>query len=1016
MVLLTVALLAVFALPGLARAGDVNLDQCGNGTAAVPDTCPPWQNGDLNVNNSHYRELDSVPFRVSIAGLAAGTHQFVFEYDTLKSGRHAYDYLTSYNRTVTDADPCSHSPVAYCSGAPTSALIPLDPLVTTLGSGWGGTPLPDSQRQLAGWNVTNLSIVLGGAPPLADMQFMTINFTTSGPDTTAVFAWGGHVASQINWGAGTAAGNISGSPYHMSVDSLDGAPSGSQDKSMKAAAIAPAVPTFETDVHGADSTGTVSVDTPVYDVASLTGVSANGPPTGSVEFAVCGPGTSNPDCATSAGQPSTTVGSAVVVTNLNDGLAQSPTFTPTQAGHYCFRAIYTPDADAIYSPTEHTNTTTETSDSSIHGECFTVAPAEGTLIVEKSVVNDNGGTKGATDFKFQVNGGTATSFVQDGSDPLKGKNTLTVPAGTYSVTEDATSSAGYTAGFSGCSNVVVANGETKTCTITNDDQAGTLIVEKSVVNDNGGQKLATDFKFQVNGGTATSFVQDGSDSSKGKNTLTVSPGTYNVTEDATSSAGYAAGYAGCSDIAVGAGETKTCTITNDDQAGTLIVEKAVVNDNGGTNTAGDFSFAVNGGDPIGFAQNGQDPLEASNSLSVDAGTYSVVEDGAPFVEYDTSYNNCSDITVANGATETCIITNDDVAPTLTLVKTVTNDNGGSALASAWTLTAAGETDGFSGTGTQNEGANQATNGPNDVMGGVTYTLSESGGPSGYAAGSWSCTGAEIGGEGHNEVALAVGDAATCTIDNNDIAASPPPSSPPPLTPPVVPTPPAPKIDLQITKADSPDPDVLGTRVRYLIVVKNNGPDTAHNVQMSDPLPFHVAFSSVSTTQGTCTGGQVVSCQLGTIASGASVTITLFVKTTTTGLVINTATTVGTEAETNPANNTASTSTLVNGPFKPPVVQTGCYAVAVSPHSLLAGKRSTLVLSVHMLGKPAKNARVRVTGAGISKTSGPTNARGVVRMSVKPAKPGILRFQPVAHKGCALPRIGVIGAFTPPVTG
>jgi hypothetical protein len=178
----------------------------------------------------------------------------------------------------------------------------------------------------------------------------------------------------------------------------------------------------------------------------------------------------------------------------------------------------------------------------------------------------------------------------------------------------------------------------------------------------------------------------------------------------------------------------------------------------------------------------------------------------------------------------------------------------------------------------------------------------------------------------------------------------------------------------------------------------------------------VTFSSVSTTQGTCTGGQLISCQLGTIASGASVTVTVFVKTNSTGLVTNTATTVGTEAETNTANNTATTTTLVQGPFKPPVVPTGCYAVAITPHSLTAGKRTTLVLSVHMLGKPAKNARVKVTGAGISKTSGPTNAKGIVRISVKPAKPGILKFQPVAHKGCGAPRIGVIGAFTPPVTG
>jgi uncharacterized repeat protein (TIGR01451 family) len=224
------------------------------------------------------------------------------------------------------------------------------------------------------------------------------------------------------------------------------------------------------------------------------------------------------------------------------------------------------------------------------------------------------------------------------------------------------------------------------------------------------------------------------------------------------------------------------------------------------------------------------------------------------------------------------------------------------------------------------------------------------------------------------------------------------------------------IDLSITKADSPDPIVLGNQLKYTIVVTNNGPDTAHNVKMSDALPFQVQFSSVATTQGTCTGGQVVSCNLGTLAKGASATITIFVKTTTTGVVTNTAVTAGDESESNTANNTATTTTLVNGPFKPPVVVPGCYAVAVSPHSLIAGKRSMLTLSVHEKGKPAKGAKVLVAGAGVRKVSGPTNSQGIVHMSIKPAKPGILTFRPLAHKSCAAPRIGVIGAFKPPVTG
>src|SRR5205814_4146208 len=43
-----------------------------------------------------------------------------------------------------------------------------------------------------------------------------------------------------------------------------------------------------------------------------------------------------------------------------------------------------------------------------------------------------------------------------------------------------------------------------------------------------------------------------------------------------------------------AGGHKTCTITNDDQAATLTVIKHVVNDDGGTKTAGDFTMNVSG--------------------------------------------------------------------------------------------------------------------------------------------------------------------------------------------------------------------------------------------------------------------------------------------------------------------------------------------------------------------------------------------------------------------------------------
>src|SRR5512133_3404473 len=53
-------------------AAGANIDQCANGDFNSTDTdCPhgtpadgDWQNGDLQSNNSHYREGDSVPFRI----------------------------------------------------------------------------------------------------------------------------------------------------------------------------------------------------------------------------------------------------------------------------------------------------------------------------------------------------------------------------------------------------------------------------------------------------------------------------------------------------------------------------------------------------------------------------------------------------------------------------------------------------------------------------------------------------------------------------------------------------------------------------------------------------------------------------------------------------------------------------------------------------------------------------------------------------------------------------------------
>lgn len=121
-------------------------------------------------------------------------------------------------------------------------------------------------------------------------------------------------------------------------------------------------------------------------------------------------------------------------------------------------------------------------------------------------------------------------------------------------------------------------------------------------------------------------------------------------------------------------------------------------------------------------------------------------------------------------------------------------------------------------------------------------------------------------------------------------------------------------DLSVTKSDSPDPAKSGASLTYTIVVTNNGPLTANGVTITDNLPKQAGYSSVTTTSGSCTAKpskSLVTCSLGSMASGMSVTIVIKVKPTNPGTITNSVTIKSTSpADPNPANNTATTTTTV----------------------------------------------------------------------------------------------------------
>lgn len=237
----------------------ITLDQCSNKTTTCDSANPSnWQNGNLGTSNSDYAEGESVAYRSVISNLTVGqTYAVDLEWDSTENGgHHAIDYLTSFDRTETTADPCAG---VTCTGSAAHLPIPIDSRVTTAGvtqlgsqriSAYGAT-FPASGATVANTgNLCGTATCTIASNPSAygftgtyaggSQTNTTVYFTAT--STTAVLSWGGHIASRQDWGSGNSASALSGSPYHMRVISfgcsnVSNCSSGNMDRSLSAGAV-----------------------------------------------------------------------------------------------------------------------------------------------------------------------------------------------------------------------------------------------------------------------------------------------------------------------------------------------------------------------------------------------------------------------------------------------------------------------------------------------------------------------------------------------------------------------------------------------------------------------------------------------------------------------------------------------------------------------------------------------------------------------------------------------------------
>ena len=274
----------------------------------------------------------------------------------------------------------------------------------------------------------------------------------------------------------------------------------------------------------------------------------------------------------------------------------------------------------------------------------------GTIIVKKHVINDDSGSKSAADFTLNVIGNNPSKNSFQGSET---GTMIRLNAGSYSIIERRHE--GYDLHLTNDCSGNIESGETKNCIVTNNDieKTGRLLVRKNVINNNGGSKSAGDFTILVTGNNPSDSEFKGN---RAGTTVILNTGPYSVSEVEDSR--YTASFSAACSGSINADERKVCTVTNDDKStGTLIVKKHVVNDNEGNKQASDFTIQVTGNSPSPSTFAGD---ESGTQVKLREGTYSVSESGP--AGYQSSMTNECNGNLGPGDTRTCVVTNDDIAP------------------------------------------------------------------------------------------------------------------------------------------------------------------------------------------------------------------------------------------------------------------------------------------------------------------------------------------------------------------
>ena len=125
-----------------------------------------------------------------------------------------------------------------------------------------------------------------------------------------------------------------------------------------------------------------------------------------------------------------------------------------------------------------------------------------------------------------------------------------------------------------------------------------------------------------------------------------------------------------------------------------------------------------------------------------------------------------------------------------------------------------------------------------------------------------------------------------------------------------PTPPQPESDIKIVKKVDHGAAYPGQELTYTLTVSNLGPDTASGVKVTDTASLPLKVLSAKQGQGSCKVGRPLTCALGKIAKGKTVTIKVLAEAEGLGTENNTASATSESRDPEPKNNIDAARTKV----------------------------------------------------------------------------------------------------------